>query len=404
MSRTGRPPGGERPTIVLAHPSPDLYGSDRMLIESVRALAGQCRVVVVLPADGPLCESLRAAGAEITVLAVPVLRKALLSPRGLIRLAAGARALLPAVRLLRRERAAVLYVSTITIPLWLVAARIARVPALCHVHEAEEGLPGPLRAALTLPLRLARLVVVNSAASAAALGRGRHGRDRGLRVIYNGVEAPMAMPPVRAKPDAPVRIVFVGRLSPRKGPDLAVEAVRRLRGEGYDIILTLVGAVFPGYEWYERELRAGSRDLQADGAVVFAGFRSPVWDCYAEADVAVVPSRAEPFGNVAVEAMLAGRPLVACATQGLTEIVTDGHNGVLASPDDPAALAAGIARLLDDWDNALVMAATARADAARRFGGDRYRDELSRAVRGLAPAAFAVRAVAPEESPAPPRG
>ncbi|MQY04001.1 glycosyltransferase family 4 protein [Actinomadura macrotermitis] len=367
--------GDARAVVVLAHPSPDLYGSDRMLIESVRALVPERRVLVTLPEDGPLAPALREAGAEVVILPVPVLRKAYLTPFGLVRLAAAALKALPAARaLLRREKAAALYVNTVTIPLWLVAARLARVPALCHVHEAEDGVPGPVKAALSLPLRLARTVVVNSRASAAALGSA----GRGSRIIYNGVEAPGEFTEPRGKPAPPARIVLVGRLSPRKGSDVAVRAVRLLRERGHDVRLTLVGAVFPGYEWFEEELRAA-----ADESVEFAGFRASVGASFAEADIAIVPSRVEPFGNVAVEAMLAGRPVVAAAAQGLVEIVEDGVNGVLVAPDDPAALADGIARLLDDWDRALAMARHARQDAARRFGKDRYHRELRDAVAGL---------------------
>ncbi|MFC9976908.1 glycosyltransferase family 4 protein [Spirillospora sp. NPDC127200] len=367
----------QRSVVVLAHPSPDLYGSDRMLVESVRALTPEHRVLVTLPADGPLSQALASAGAEIVVLPVPVLRKAYLSPPGLVRLAlAAARALPAAVRLLRRERAAALYVNTVTIPLWLVAGKIARVPSLCHVHEAEDDVPGPVRAALSAPLRLARTVVVNSRASAAALGP----IGRRARIVYNGVEDPGVTAEPRAVLAGPARIVLVGRLSPRKGSDVAVRALKALRERGHDASLTLVGDIFPGYEWFERELR----ELAAgDEHVVFAGFRPSVADSFAEADIAIVPSRVEPFGNVAVEAMLAGRPVVASATQGLTEIVSDGDNGLLVAPDDPAALADGLARLLDDWDGALTMAKRARADAARRFGKDRYHRELRDAITTL---------------------
>ncbi|RFS85092.1 glycosyltransferase family 1 protein [Actinomadura spongiicola] len=364
---------------MMAHPSPDLYGSDRMFIESVRALAPHGRVVVSLPADGPLSAALRDAGAEIVVQPVPVLRKAYLSPVGIVRLAfAGLRSLPRAVRLLRRERPAALYVNTVTLPLWMLAGRLARVPTVCHVHEAEDGVPRPVRAALHLPLRLARGVIVNSRATAAAVGRP----GENARLIYNGVEEPpepVAAP--RAEPGPPARVVLVGRLSQRKGSDIAVKAVRLLRERGRDVTLTLVGDVFPGYEWFEKELRAEVGD--DEGAVTFSGFRTSVWDSFAESDIAIVPSRVEPFGNVAVEAMLAGRPLVVADTQGLVEIVTDGDNGVVVRPDDPAALADGIARLLDDWDGALAMAKRARDDAARRFGKDRYHRELRDAVQDL---------------------
>ncbi|QXJ26803.1 glycosyltransferase family 4 protein [Actinomadura graeca] len=361
---------------MLAHPSPDLYGSDRTFIESVRGLAAEWRVVVTLPEDGPLSAVLRDAGAEIVVLPVPVLRKAYLTPAGLVRLMfAAARALPRARRLLRRERAAALYVNTVTLPFWLLAGRLARVPALCHVHEAEDGMPRPMRTLLYAPLRLARSVVVNSRASAAAVG------GSGTQMIYNGVDGPPDEPaPPRAEPGPPARIVLVGRLSQRKGSDIGVKAVQLLRQRGYEVNLTLVGSVYPGYEWFEEELRTLVGD---DGSVVFAGFRSSVWNSFAEADIAIVPSRVESFGNGAVEAMLAGRPVVACATQGLVEIFTDGDNGVVVRPDDPAALADGVARLLDDWDGALAMAKRARADAALRFGTDRYHRELRAAVHGL---------------------
>ena len=145
--------------------------------------------------------------------------------------------------------------------------------------------------------------------------------------------------------------------------------------------LTLVGDIFPGYEWFLEELH----DLAAEvGGVEFAGFRPTPWDSLAESDVVLVPSRVEPFGNVAVEAMLAGRPVVASATQGLVEIVSDGENGVLVPPDDPGALADGVQAVVDDWEASVARAWSARSDAQRRFSKDRYHRELREVVQSLA--------------------
>ncbi|GAB3668230.1 glycosyltransferase family 4 protein [Actinocorallia lasiicapitis] len=359
-------------TIVVAHPSPDLYGSDRMLLESVRALVREHRVVVTLPSDGRLGTALRELGAEIVTLPVPVLRKAYLSPIGLVRLAWEAlRALGPALRLLRSVRADAVYVNTVTLPFWLAAAKIARVPSLCHVHEAEEA-SGPVRTALNLPLRLASTVVVNSRASAAVLG--------GIpsQVVYNGVAGPAQAVPARTELTGPVRLALIGRWSPRKGTDTAVRAARLLRERGRDVTLTLVGDVFPGYEWFEKELRE-----LAGPETEFAGFRQDVWASFADADIVLVPSRAEPFGNVAVEAMLAGRPVVAAATQGLTEIVTDGVTGVLVPADDPAALADGVERLLSDWQAAGAMATHGSTEAILRFAPERYGSDITTVVDHL---------------------
>ena len=369
-------------TVLVAHPSPDLYGSDRMLLESVDGLreAGH-RVVVTVPRPGPLLAELAARGVRTAVIDVPVLRKSLLSPPGLLRFAAGTLRALPAVfGLLRRERPAAVYVNTVTIPLWFAAARLTGRPVLGHVHEAEEGVPRPVRAALALPLLLAATVVVNSRASGAALDVVP-GLRRKVRLLYNGVPGPAADLPA---PAGAARLVLVGRLSPRKGTDVAVDAVALLRAEGRDVTLDLAGSVFPGYEWYEERLRAQVAAHGLGDAVRFLGFVPSVWEAHAAGDVVLVPSRVEPFGNTAVEGQLAGRPVVVSGTQGLVEIVEHGKTGLVVPPGDPAALAGALRTLLDDPAYAAELAAAGREEARRRFDPARYRAEMAEAVAALA--------------------
>ena len=369
-------------TVLVAHPSADLYGADLQLVESVRGLtAAGWRVEVSLPGPGPLQERLREAGAQVGVLDVPVLRKALLSPAGLVRLALGCARALPAmVRLLRRTGPDVVYVNTVTVPLWLVAARLARRPALCHVHEAEDDAPRLVSVLLNAPLLLSRTVVVNSRAAAATLLRAVPPLAARTEVVHNGVPGPDHEPAPPAPAAGPRRVVLVGRLSPRKGTDVAVEAVALLRAAGRDVELELCGSVFPGYEWFEDQLRARIAAPELAGSVRLAGYTSPTWPALARAEVVLVPSRAEPFGNAAVEAQLAGRPLVASAVQGLQEIVTPGETGLLVPPGDAQALADAVATLLDDPALARELAAAGQASARRQFTTDRYRAAIADVV------------------------
>jgi glycosyltransferase involved in cell wall biosynthesis len=90
----------------------------------------------------------------------------------------------------------------------------------------------------------------------------------------------------------------------------------------------------------------------------------------------------EPFGNAAVEAMLAWRPVVAGDTQGLREIVRPGQNGELAAPGDAEALADAVQRLVADWPAALTRAAAAREEAVTRFAPSAYRLALAALVTG----------------------
>jgi glycosyltransferase involved in cell wall biosynthesis len=364
-------------TVLVAHPSPDIYGSDRMVAESVRALAGEFPVVVVLPADGPLVPMLTAAGAHVITIHGPVLRKAVLSPLGLVRLGLQAACAFPRyVRVLQRLRPCIVYVNTVTIPLWILAARLARIPVLCHVHEAEQTLNRGGRWLLTLPLRWASAVIANSRSTETVLASSGLPRRR-IQIIYNGISSPVSTTPFAASPRL---LAVVGRLSPRKGPDIAIKATLELLQRGREVSLDIIGGSFTGYEWYESKLHGLAAGCDA---IRFCGEVGVIWPSLAAADIVVIPSYGESFGNVAVEAMLAGRPVVASDIQGLTEVICDGETGVLVPPGDAEALADGIESLLADWERARRLADAGREDARARFGAERYRREIVAAVRGL---------------------
>lgn len=374
MPRAGR--------VIVAHPSADTYGSDLQLLESLDALrAAGWETTLCLPQTGPLLD-LVDRPAEVAVLPFPVLRKSLLTGLGPLRLLAALPGVLTRlVRTIRSVRPDAVYVNTVTIPWWILAARLARVPVLVHVHEAEEDVPRIVRFGLNLPLLLARAIVANSAASARVVAESVPFVGRRTTVVWNGVPDQGAADDAAARPG---RLALVARLSPRKGVDVALEAVARLRAEGRPVTLTVCGTTFPGYEWFEAQLRARADEPDLRGAVEFAGYVNPTLPVLAAASVVLVPSRVEPFGNTAVEALLARRPLVASDVQGLAEIVEHERTGLLVPPGDAAALAAGVARYLDDPAWAASVAGTGRDEALRRFGTDRYGADIVALVRSTA--------------------
>lgn len=286
--------GGSR-TVLVVHPGGELFGSDRMMLETVTGLTGAGhRVEVLLPDPGPLVAALEVVGARVTIAPVLVLRKSLLKPRGWPRLLSLAlRGGITGWRLLRRRRPDVVYVSTITLPQWPLLARLAGARAITHVHEAESSAPRLVTTGLSLPHLAATAVVVNSEVTRRTLASALPRLARRAEVIHNGVASPEDPPPPRPAIDGALRVLYVGRLSPRKGPDLVIEAAARLQEDGIEVRVALLGAVFPGYEWFERELRA-----QADASGVpvdFLGFDPDVWPALAAADVLVVPSRGDEF-------------------------------------------------------------------------------------------------------------
>lgn len=376
--------GGQAPVVVVVHPGAELYGSDRMVLESVRGLVTPpgTRVLVVLPGEGPLADALRESGAEVTVLPMPVLRKAALRPRGFLGLlASSARSVLPTVRLLRSVPGAPVYVSTLTVPSWLVLARLLRHRTVCHVHEAEQHPSRVVSTALVLPLALAHRIVVNSRYSGTLLTDALPWLARRLTVVYNGVQPHAGGSAADATLGAALRVLFIGRISPRKGPDVVARAVRLLHEQGQGVSLTVAGSPFAGYEWFEQDLHEGCSDLVDEGVVRFRSFTDQLGPVLGDAHVVVVPSvLPEPFGNTAVEAMLAARPVIVSECGGLPEAVMGQDSAQLVPPGDAEALAEALSRVARDWPRWREAAAAGQPVAATRFDPLRYRQEIRASI------------------------
>lgn len=377
----------ERPVCLFAHPSAELFGADRMLLESVvAAREGGYDCVVVLPEHGPLVAALREAGAQVVISQGLVLRKALLRPHGWPALVRGSlRGLGGAWRLIARVQPDCVYVNTITIPLWPLAARVRGVPSISHVHEAEASGSRLVNSALYAPHLASRRVLVNSRFSLETITRDLPALARRAHVLSNGVVGPPAPSLPREEPAPPLRVLFVGRLSPRKGPDVLLAAARILRDAGTDVRVDLLGSAFAGYEWFEEQLRAFVREHGMEGTVRLLGFLDDIWPVIAEADLLVVPSTAdEPFGNTAVEGVLALRPVIASDTSGLREAAGGYATATLVPPGDASVLAAAIAEVRAQWSTVRGELRASARRAAERHAPAAYRAQVARHLAAVA--------------------
>lgn len=381
---------GDPRTVLIVNPGSDLYGSDRVLLESVKALvAAEHRVVVTVPGDGPLVAHLRDCGASVVQHQTPVLRKGLLSPRGLIRLGAETcSSLLPSRRLLRATNAATVMVNTLTAPMWLLLARVSRRTVVCHVHEAESNTPALVRRLLYIPLIFSHRIVANSRFTLEVLARSARWLRRRTAVVHNAVPGPSEVVPAREDLAGSIRLLYFGRLSARKGPHVVVDALRILKGRGVDARLTILGDVFPGNEDYEVSLRKKVRDADLEDSVRWLGFQSEVWPFLADCDIALVPSTGdESFGNAAVEASLAGRPVIVSDIPGLREASEGAHARLTVPAGDTEAVASAVATIAEDWSRYRQLAAVDSRNAARTFSRENYARGLLAAMGLTTPGA-----------------
>jgi glycosyltransferase involved in cell wall biosynthesis len=171
-------------------------------------------------------------------------------------------------------------------------------------------------------------------------------RSRIVR-LSNGVDLDGIDPRRQPTLHRPPRVVFVGRLHRQKGLDTLLRALRVLMDDrqGDGVRLVLVG------DGPEREaLEQLSLGLGVDEIVDFVGIVDDVAPYLKDADIFVLPSHAEGLSNALLEAMAFGIPVIVSNVPGNTDAVEDNRTGLIFEVGDAPALAAGIARLLDDSD------------------------------------------------------
>ncbi len=241
----------------------------------------------------------------------------------------------------------------------ILAAALSRRPIVSAVHCV---LPKSDALQARLMRSAARFVntfvAVSDAVALATASELRIPLSR-VSVIYNGVPEPTSPPPpIRRGSDDRRVLGCVGRLSREKGYDVALHALAQLP----DCELVFLG---DGKE--VGKLRRIAASLDVHERVHFEGWVPPPWTRRWNFDALLVPSRYEGFGLVAVEAMVAGIPVVASDVAGLGEVVRDGQTGILVRPDQPDELASATRRVLDDAALRRDLVARAYADAGSRF-------------------------------------
>ncbi|HLK91671.1 MAG TPA: glycosyltransferase [Polyangia bacterium] len=201
-------------------------------------------------------------------------------------------------------------------------------------------------------------------------------RDR-LSVVHCGVDLPSL--PFREDGREPGTILAVGRHDPIKGFDVLIDAVGELARQGRRLRCRIIG------EGPLREQMQASIDRQGlTGSVELVGARpqAEVRAALEAASIFALPSVVTPEGNrdgipvSLMEAMASGTPVVSTRVSGIPELIEDGREGLLVPPRDAPALAAALARLLDDTELARRMAREARAKIERDFDAGREARKL----------------------------
>lgn len=304
----------------------------------------------------PLVDDFRALG----VRTVDLRAARQLDPAAVVRL----------VALLRRERFDLIHTHSLRAELAAVtAARLVRPRprVIRSIHNTDDFYLRPptswlarlsarlLDHAIAISDAVARHVVAHAGLPAAKVTRIYYGLDPSP---YAGV------PPLGGVRGQPPTIGMIARLAPQKGHRVLLDALPAVLARVPDLRVEIVG-----HEHLTTiaELRDYARQRGVAERVTFSGFRDDLPSLFSRWELLVLPSLWEGFGLVLLEAMAAGRPVVASRVGPIPEIVAHGETGLLVEPGQPASLAAALLELLERPELAARLGAAGRRRLAQQF-------------------------------------
>ena len=228
---------------------------------------------------------------------------------------------------------------------------------------------------LARKMRQAQFVVTCTGANHAHLDGVES--DASVHLVYHGLNADFAQLVAAGATYEPPRIprlVSVGRLVPKKGFDILVDAVALLHARGLQLELIIAGEDGPVAADLHQRVHAAGLDAQ----IRFVGIQTQaeLLELYRSATAFALACRIVDDGdrdgipNVLVEAMATGLPVVSTSVSGIPELIDDGYNGLLVQPESPEALAEAVWRVIKDPALAADLSAAGRQTVADRFDGE----------------------------------
>jgi glycosyltransferase involved in cell wall biosynthesis len=350
-------------SILFIHQSAELYGSDKTILMFISSLdKQQYKSVVILPFDGPLKREFEKNGIEVVISPVLKLYRKMFTPKGILNFFNEYR---DGIRLLnelhKKHQFNIVYSHTLAALIGIIFARKNNIKHLWHVQEiiAKPVIFNKGFVKL-LSLDCNHVAVYDSKTTMDFWIKGNEKLAKKSHAVCNGLDVAQKqntsqneIASIRKNyfkvGDNELVIALVGRINSWKGQQLLLEAFHKIAHKYENIKLVFIGSAPPNQEVFEIDLKNKVTDYALTDRVVIIPFQEEIWKFWDSIDMAVVPStEPEPFGMVAIEAMLSKKPVIAANHGGLTEIVIPNETGLLFEPNNANALANALESIIVD--------------------------------------------------------
>jgi glycosyltransferase involved in cell wall biosynthesis len=266
-----------------------------------------------------------------------------------------------------------------------MAARLAGRPLVWHLRDrvSPDYLPRPaVRFVRLLGRFLPHFVIANSQATLETLSPKWNRTPTSCRVIHDGCL--LSRNDAGSDDPGSIRIGMIGRISPWKGQHVFIKAAALVLKQFPETTFEIIGSPLFSETAYEQELRQLAAGLRLESHLKFTGFVEDVVSAIAHLQMVVHASVVgEPFGQVIIEGMAAGKPVIATNAGGIPEIVLHEETGLLVPIEDERALAEAMITLLGDPDRAAQMGAKGRERVRNFFTIERHARAVEQVYEGM---------------------
>lgn len=340
--------------IAIFHPSSELYGADRVLVNALKTLPNHVEKHVYLKFQGPLIDYLQEEVPNVKVKVssyMPIIYRKIFTPIGILNylvnyiLFAGF-----FINEMNHHKFKSVYFNTMSVSFLAPFIWALRIPSFIHVHEIidKPKLIGWFTSKISY-LFTKKVICVSWAVKRNLLTYQKDRRKRFL-VLHNGIDQIQIKNKVSN--DAILQFYLFGRIMPKKGQWFLLDSLKNIPcRELKKAHFTLVGGVLEGNEFLLDNLTKQRRELGLEEYVSIKGFTPSIADPMSEADVCLVPSlMKDPFPTTVLEAMSAGRPVIATNHGGAKEAIVDGRTGFLVDPNNVKQLSDSIRKMIENKD------------------------------------------------------
>ena len=362
-------------TIVVFHPSCELYGADRILVNALQSFPKNKLKIVYLLKDGPLIEYIEQNVKNVLIVIqpkMPIFYQALFSIKGVFKCLTSYWSFEKWFRNEHQKHQFDLaYVNTLSCFFLLRTLKKLKVRSFVHVHEIIER---PKLAAWTMANfvnKYSDYIVCVSKATENSLARIVPGISSKSYCIHNGIPSILA-----DEKEVHGRLTFYlfGRITPKKGQWYLIEALSQIpRVTLEKSKFVIVGGTPLGKEHLLESLAEKIKEAGLESVVSMKGFCNDIRTEMNKADVCIVPSLMNGSFPIAVlEAMSAEKPVIVTKNSGAAEMITDGSNGFLIPPNDSNQFAQVLIEMIESKSRVKEMGMKAKEVFENKFTLERF--------------------------------